>query len=137
MQELKVKASQSTLDTVLDCIKDYLTENGCPEELKTIISIAAEEIYINIAHYAYGGIEGEAEVEMDVHPDPECYRLTFRDWGKPFNPLDEDAPDFDLPVEERPVGGLGIYMVREMMDKVEYRYENGQNILVLEKLRED
>ncbi len=135
-QALKVKANQATLDTVIDSIDEFLVKNGCPEEIRTLITIAAEEIYVNIAHYAYGNVEGEANVEMCVCPDPSRYRLTFRDTGKPFNPLEKEDPDLELPAEERPVGGLGIYMVRQMMDHVEYHYENGQNILILEKALE-
>ncbi len=133
MSGLKVKANQSTLNTVLDGIHDFLSSKGCPEDLKTLITIAAEEIYVNIARYAYGDAEGEAEVEMDIKPNTNCYRITFRDKGKPFNPLEQKEPDFNLALEEKPIGGLGIFMVREMMDKVEYEYIDGHNVLTMEK----
>ena len=133
MKELNLTASDDTLYTVLDEIKKHLTENDCPEELMTPIMIAAEEVYVNIAHYAYGGRSGEARIDIDVTPHPRCCRLVFRDRGMPYNPLEKDDPDITLSAEERQIGGLGIFFVKEIMDKVEYEYKDGQNILSMEK----
>ena len=133
MKELKLMARDDTLQTVLSEIEDCLAENGCPMKLVTQILIAAEEIYVNIAHYAYGGNEGEARVAMEVTSDPKICRLVFKDKGIPYNPLDKKDPDITLPASERPIGGLGIYMVKEMMDSVTYEYKDGQNILTMEK----
>ncbi len=133
MKELKLMARDDTLQTVLSAIEDCLAENGCPMKLVTQILIAAEEIYVNIAHYAYGGNEGEARVAMEVTSNPKICRLVFKDKGIPYNPLDKKDPDITLPASERPIGGLGIYMVKEMMDSVTYEYKDGQNILTMEK----
>ena len=133
MKELKLKASDDTLYTVLDELKAALMQNGCPDDILNSILIAAEEIYVNIAHYAYGGKPGKALVGIDVGTDTKLCRLIFKDKGTPYNPLDKPDPDITLSAEERGIGGLGIYMVKEIMDKVEYEYKDGQNILIMEK----
>ncbi len=133
MKELKLIASDDTLYTVLDELKACLEENHCSDELITPIMIAAEEIYVNIAHYAYGGNEGEAKVTIDVSPNPKRVRLVFKDHGVPYNPLAKEDPDINASAEERNIGGLGIFMVKEIMDTVSYEYNDGQNILTIEK----
>lgn len=133
MHELKLQASDETLYTVLGEIENLLDENKCPETLKMIMLVAVEEIFVNIAHYAYGGKDGEAVIGLDVIPNPKSCRVVFRDKGVPYNPLEKEDPDITLSAEERQIGGLGIYMVKQSMDKVEYRYEDGYNILTIEK----
>uniref|UniRef100_UPI004055AEED ATP-binding protein n=1 Tax=Agathobacter sp. TaxID=2021311 RepID=UPI004055AEED len=133
MQDLRLQASTDTLYTVLDSIEAHLDKNGCPEDIKTEVLIAVEEIYVNIANYAYNGNAGEAVVQMEVRQNPKLCRVVLKDRGIPYNPLGQEEPDISLSAEEREVGGLGIFMVKQFMDKVEYRYENGYNILMLEK----
>ncbi len=133
MQELDVQASDETLHTVLDAIEAYLIKNKCPDDVRTMILICAEEIYVNIAHYAYGGQSGRAVVQMEVVQDPKVCRVIFKDSGIPYNPLEKEDPDITLSAEEREIGGLGIYMVKQSMDKVEYEYKDGCNILTIEK----
>ena len=133
MQDLKLQASDDTLYTVLDAIEAHLTRNGCTDEVKTEVLISVEEIYVNIAHYAYEGKPGEATVQMEVTQYPRVCRVVFQDRGVPYNPLEKEDPDVSLSAEEREIGGLGIFMVKQCMDKVEYRYENGYNILAIEK----
>jgi len=133
MEDLNLQASNDTLYTVLDAIEAHLAKNGCPDAVKTEVLIAVEEIYVNIANYAYGGQKGEATVQMDVSQDPKLCRVVFKDKGIPYNPLEKKDPDISLSAEEREVGGLGIYMVKQYMDKVEYQYKDGYNILVIEK----
>jgi anti-sigma regulatory factor (Ser/Thr protein kinase) len=133
MKELNLIACDETLYTVLDEIKAHLKAMDCPEEIMTSILIAAEEIYVNIAHYAYGGKPGVAKVNIDVMPDNKLCRLVFRDKGIPYNPLEKEDPDISLSAEERQIGGLGVYFVKEMMDKVEYEYKDGCNVLTIEK----
>ena len=133
MEDLKLQANDKTLYTVLDTIEKHLDENDCPADVKAEILIAAEEIYVNIAHYAYGGHEGEAVVQMEVCQDPKCCRVVFRDKGVPYNPLEKEDPDTSLSAMDREIGGLGIFMVKQSMDKVEYWYEDGCNMLMIEK----
>ena len=133
MKELKLTACDETLYTVLDEIKAHLVECSCPEELMTPILIASEEVYVNIAHYAYGGKPGEAKVEIDITPDPKSVKLVFIDKGIPYDPLKKEDPDITLSADERSIGGLGIFFVKEIMDKVKYEYKDGCNILTIEK----
>lgn len=133
MPDLKLNASNDTLYSVLDAIETCLDKNGCPASLKTEILIAVEEIYVNIAHYAYGGEAGEVIVRMEVSQNPKVCRVVFRDEGIPYNPLEREDPDINLSVENRAIGGLGIYMIKQSMDRVEYRCENGVNMLLIEK----
>lgn len=133
MQDLTLQASDDTLYTVLDAIEAHLDKCGCPQETKTEILICVEEIYVNIAHYAYGGKEGEATVQMEVTQNPRVCRVVFRDRGIPYNPLEKEDPDVTLSAEEREIGGLGIFMVKQCMDRMEYEYRDGYNILAIEK----
>lgn len=133
MEDLKLQASSDTLYTVLDAIESHLEKNGCPDSVKTEVLIAVEEIYVNIANYAYGGKAGEATVQMEVTQNPKLCRVVFRDRGIPYNPLEKKDPDISLSAEEREIGGLGIFMVKQCMDKVEYEYRDGCNILTIEK----
>lgn len=132
-ENIRLQASADTLYTVLDTIEAHLVQNGCPEDVKIEVLVAVEEIYMNIANYAYGGNPGEALVQMEVSQDPKVCRVTFRDKGIPYNPLEREDPDTTLSAEEREIGGLGIYMVKQSMDKVTYEYQDGCNILTIEK----
>ena len=133
MEELKLQASDATLQDVLGTIENHLLEQGCDRMLITQILMAAEEIYVNIAHYAYGGESGDAVVQMEIMQDTKNCRITFRDHGVAYNPLEKEDPDVTLSAEERPIGGLGIYLVKQAMDRVEYEYKDGYNILTIEK----
>ncbi len=133
MEELKVEASDDTMHDVQTAVRNFLEKQHFSEEVLTMILIAVEEIYINIAHYAYGGRPGEAVVQMEFDSNPNKIRIVFRDRGTPYNPLENEDPDITLSAEERPVGGLGFFMVKESMDSVKYTYEDGQNVLSIEK----
>ena len=97
------------------------------------IDVAVEEIFVNIANYAYGSETGDAEISVDISGDPAEACIEFRDSGIAFNPLEKEEPDIALPAEKRKIGGLGIYMVKKSMDGVEYEYKDGQNILKIQK----
>ena len=133
MKELALMASDEALYTVLDAIRDALSEHGWEDEPTTQILISAEEIFVNIAHYAYGGESKEAWVKIDA--DENRCILEFRDKGKPYNPLLKEDPDITLSADEREIGGLGIFMVKEFMDREDHRFEDGQNIFTVEKKR--
>jgi anti-sigma regulatory factor (Ser/Thr protein kinase) len=97
------------------------------------IDIAIDEILANISFYAYTPATGTAEVGVGYDEQDGAALIVFKDSGKPFNPLEKDEPDTGLSAEEREIGGLGIFLVRKTMDSMEYRRENGFNILTIRK----
>ena len=96
------------------------------------IDVAVEEVYVNIVHYAYAPGTGSAEIRVETQPD-RVVAITFIDWGMPYDPLKKPDPDITLSEKERPIGGLGVYMVKKSMDKMDYNYENGANTLTIYK----
>lgn len=100
--------------------------------LEFTLRLVLEELVVNVVNYAYGE-GGDGPLDITVENRDDAIVITLTDQGVPFNPLEQEAPDTDLPPEERPIGGLGIFLVREMMDNVSYRYEAGRNILTVGK----
>ena len=133
MKKLTVEADRDRLDEVLSFIDETLEENDCSPKAQMQIDIAAEEIFVNIASYAYAGEKGDAIITIDISDDPASAVIVFEDSGAQFDPLAKPDPDITLPAEERQIGGLGIFMVKKSMDEVTYRYENGRNILTIRK----
>ncbi len=132
MKELTVAARLDEIGTVTAFVDEFLETVDCP--LKTVmqIDIALDEVFSNIAHYAYPDEEGTVTIGVDE--TDATIKIVFKDHGIPYDPLQAKAPDLSLLAEDRPIGGLGIHMVKKMMDSVSYRYENGQNILSLYKI---
>ena len=133
MKELTVDADVKKIPAVTDFINGILEEAGCPIKVQMQIAVVIDELFANIAMYAYDGGKGEAIVGVDVSGEPQVVSITFKDRGKPFDPLAKEDPDVTLSVEERPIGGLGIFMVKKMMDEVIYKYEEGVNVLTVRK----
>lgn len=131
VQTLTVEAKDENLDQVMQFTENFLAARGCPMKIRMQLGLCVEEIFVNIAHYAYGGEAGTAEIRLD---DTQAgVTLTFLDSGVPYDPLAKEDPDITLSAEERQIGGLGIYLVKKNTDAVSYRYENGKNVLVLLK----
>ena len=133
MKEITVPATPDSVKTVTEFVNEQLDAMCCPLPVRTQIDIAVDEAFSNIARYAYSPEEGPATVHMDVTGEPPGAVITFIDHGKPYDPLSNKAPDITAPVEDRPIGGLGIFLVRKTMDDVSYEYRNGQNILRIKK----
>lgn len=133
MEELIIPAETKHLDDVLSFVDQILSQYDCPMDIQIQIDIAVEEIYVNIAHYAYNPDVGEATIRCRVENDPLCVVIEFMDGGVPYNPLEQQIPNLDLSAEEREIGGLGIYMVRNSMDNVSYRHESGKNVFTIQK----
>ncbi len=134
MKELNIPAATENLNQVLDFINEQLEANDCPMKACMQVAIAVEEIFVNIAHYAYNPELGAATVRCGVESQPLTVTIEFLDSGKPYNPLEKADPDTTLSAEERNIGGLGIYMVKKSMDHVAYEYKDGKNILKIEKV---
>lgn len=133
MKELTIAATVENIDVVTAFVEEQLEALNCPMKAQMQISIAIDELFGNIAHYAYHPDVGEATVRVEVIEEPLSVVITFIDGGIPYDPLAAADPDTSLPVEERTIGGLGIFMVKKSMDEITYRYEGGKNILSIRK----
>ena len=133
MKEITIEAKVDNLDQVLSFVDEQLESAGCSIGIQTQIDIAVEEVFVNIAQYAYDPNVGPATISVETSSNPLKVKLTFVDKGMPYNPLAKDDPDVTQSADERPIGGLGIYMVKNIMDDVEYEYKDGQNIFTIAK----
>ena len=131
--ELTVTAVTENLPRVAAFVDDVLEAMGCLPKTQLQIDLAVEEIYVNIARYAYAPDTGEARVRLETFDDPASVRITFFDQGVPYDPLSRSDPDTSLSAEERGIGGLGVYLTKKLMDAVTYAHEDGQNVLTLQK----
>ncbi len=136
---LTVEARTEMLDEALAFIDKYLEAYGCSPRSQMHIDMAAEEIFVNIASYAYTPRIGTAQISLEIETEDtpggqvDTAVITFTDGGFAYNPLDKPDPDVTLPAGERPIGGLGIYIVKKTMDTVTYEYKDGKNILRMRK----
>lgn len=137
MKELTLEAKTDNLQDVLDFIDGELEANDCPVKVQMQIDIAVEELYVNVAHYAYTPAVGDVTISIDFKENTEGEGLSaiisFRDSGMPFDPTAKEDPDVTLSAQERQIGGLGIYMVKKSMDDMKYSYIDGQNLLTIVK----
>ena len=133
MTKKTIPAKTEFLNDLLGFVNEILDSFECPMKVQTAICVALEEVFVNVAHYAYGG--GDGDVELCVGFDAESRTMTFRmeDKGVPFDPLKKPDPDITLSAEEREIGGLGIFITKKTMDSVTYANENGKNILTMTK----
>ncbi len=133
---LILEATMENWDAVMRFLECELQKAGCSARGKTSIEIAAEEIYTNIVKYAYPDDAGTVTISLSLHEGtgdgPGYVRIVFTDEGIPYDPLSREAPDITLPAEERTSGGLGIHMIRNMVDRVHYEYIDGHNVLTME-----
>lgn len=133
MAEITVAADLDSLNDVLAFVDGEMERAGCSMNLMTQVDMAVEEIFVNIARYAYHPEAGEASVRCEAGGDPFQIVVGFADRGRPFNPLDREDPDVTLDAEARQLGGLGILMAKKLMDEIQYEYRDGKNILTLRK----
>ena len=132
-RELTLEATDANLPAVLAFVDAELEALDCPMKTQMQIDVAVEEIFVNIAHYAYAPGIGSATVRLETASDPKRVLITFLDRGMPYDPLARPDPDVTLSAEDREIGGLGVYMVKKSMDEVRYAYADGQNILTIRK----
>ena len=128
---LRIPAKLEGMDVILAFVSLLLDTNGCSTKARTQLRIAVEELYVNVTLYAYPDGDGWAEIRGSV--EDGIVTFTLIDAGRPFDPLAKEDPDIMLSGEERGIGGLGIFMVKNTMDEMAYEYRDGCNRLTLRK----
>jgi len=124
-------AEDASLDPAMAFLESEMEANDVPVKIAMQIAVAFEELFVNVAHYAYPEKVGQVEVGINI--ENQLLTFTLKDSGIPFDPLAKEDPDITLKVEDRKIGGLGIYMVKKTMDSVTYKYEDGMNQLTVTK----
>ena len=126
-------AKTESLPDILGFVEETLEGFGSSMKIQMAVCVAIEEVFVNVAHYAYGG--GEGDMTLGIGYDEDSRTVTFRmtDKGVPFDPLQKPDPDITLSAEDREIGGLGIFITKKTMDSVSYAYENGENVLTMTK----
>ena len=135
---MSLTADVGNMEEVLSFLDGFLEEKDCSLKVQSAFDIAMDEIFSNICYYAYAGRpeaegKGEAEITVKYLADKPGFEVIFKDWGIPYNPLEKPDPDVTLSLEERDVGGLGIFMVKKSMDEINYENSGGQNVLSIVK----
>ncbi len=133
MEKLTVDAKLENLSSVTEFILSALESRDCPMKIIMQMELVIEEIFVNIASYAYKEEVGSATICREVYEDPRAIELTFIDSGTPYNPLEHKDPNINLSAEERQIGGLGIFLVKKNVDEISYSHEDGNNILTVKK----
>lgn len=131
--EITLPAIIENVEKVTAFVNAELEKINCPAKAKAEIDIAIDELFSNIANYAYNPEVGKATVKFEVQKNPMAVIITFMDNGKPYDPLKREDPNVKLSVDEREIGGLGIFMVKKSMDSIEYEYKDNHNILRIKK----
>lgn len=133
MKALTLEAKIDNIPVVTDFINEQLEALDCAMKAQLQIDVAIDEVFTNIASYAYPEKAGTATVQMDFNPTSRIVSIVFEDEGLPFDPLQQKEPDVTLSLEERPIGGLGIFLVKKTMDDMRYERRDDRNILTIEK----
>lgn len=133
MKELTVDATIENVAAVTAFVDEQLEQLDCPMKTQIQVDIAIDELFGNIANYAYNLEIGVATVRIEVTEEPLAVVITFIDNGVPYDPLAKADPDVTLSAEKRQIGGLGIYIVKKSMDNISYEYKDGMNILTIRK----
>ena len=132
-EEITLDAIDQNLDTVFSFVCERLENCGCDKKIRKQIKVATEELFLNIAHYAYAPDTGKVTVLFEHKHGPERAVVTFIDEGVAYDPLSKPDPDIDLPLEDRQIGGLGIFLAKKCADSINYERKDGKNVLAFEK----
>ena len=133
MKELTVQATLENIPLVTAAMDEFLEALDCPLKAQMQLDVAVDELFGNIAQYAYPGGTGSVTVRFDHDEAARMVSVTFVDSGVPFDPLKQGDPDLSLSIDDRKEGGLGIFMVKKTMDHMVYRHEDGCNLLTIYK----
>ena len=118
MKSITVEAKIENVDKVTEFVNEVLKEKECPLKVQMQLDVAIDEIFGNIAYYAYGKGSGNATIQIEMEDNPPKITLIFIDQGIPYNPLENKDPDITLDIEDREIGGLGIFLVKKTMDEL-------------------
>ena len=133
MKKIELDAIIQNIPKLTAFVEEFAEANDCPMKVVMQLDVAIDEIFSNISQYAYKEGPGKVRVSIDCLEEPKGIKVIFEDEGVRYNPLEKEDPDTTLPLEERQIGGLGIFIVKKTMDCMEYTYENGKNILTIVK----
>lgn len=131
---LKIPGIYKNLAIISDFVVDYATRLGFQERGVQAVQMAVDEACTNIIEHAYGG-EGKGDIELLCQQHQQGIKVVIKDTGNPFNPDSVNPPDLEAPLEERDIGGLGLFLMRKLMDDVHFSFESGGNTLVMIKKR--
>ena len=133
MRDMTVAATLDNISKVTAFVDEELGRIDCPRRANAQIDVCIDEIFANIARYAYDPDTGDVTVRLDFDETERLFSLSFIDCGKPFDPTNVPEPDITSPLEERPIGGLGLFMVKNLTDSITYQREGERNILTIQK----
>ncbi|MBQ7722725.1 MAG: ATP-binding protein [Selenomonadaceae bacterium] len=133
MEKITVEAVLENLQTVIDFATEHLEARDCSMKVVMQTELVIEEVFVNIASYAYNPEIGPATFCMEFEENPSAVLMTFIDGGRPYDPLKQTDPDTTLDIDEREIGGLGIFLVKKNVDEISYEYADGKNILRMKK----
>ena len=135
MNKLQFEANLELIDQMINPIISSIEENEAEPKKVYQMNLALEEILVNICKYAYSGNKGRIDIAFEISKDPKQLHVVIKDQGKEFNPLAKEDPDLDTPLEDRKIGGLGIFLVKNMVDDIKYQRTNNENVLeIIKKL---
>lgn len=133
MDKITIEALTDNLQQVIDFATEQLEARDCPMKVVMQMELVIEEIFVNVSSYAYRPDVGDVTICLDFTEEPASVEITFIDSGRPYNPLEKDDPDTTLGIDEREIGGLGIFLVKKNVDEIAYEYTDKQNILRVKK----
>lgn len=133
MAEIIVEAKTEKLEEINAFIEEQLEGTSCSMATLMKIELSIEELFVNIANYAYFPVDGMAKLEIELLDSPERVKCVLYDRGKPFDPLAKKDPDITIPAEDKPIGGLGVFLVKKNMDEYYYEYKDEMNIMTIIK----
>ncbi len=133
VKELTMDATVENLDRALAFLDGELEALECSMKIQMQLDIALEELFVNVAHYAYTPEIGPITLRIAAQQEPKAVSITLIDRGVPYDPLAKPDPDVTLSAAERQIGGLGIYMVKKSVDDIRYEYRDGRNVLTITK----
>ena len=128
LKRLTLPASPGSISAFSEFVRDGAAAAGVDTQEFGKLELVLEEILINVARYAYTPETGAVEVSY-VPAGPRKIRIEIADFGRVFNPLEADPPDLSRGLADRPIGGLGVFLVRSMVDSIDYRREQNRNVL--------